>query len=238
VTVTATAPLPFPVTPRRPGDPEVDLARLALAHRALRRGCRLLDDVAEEAVAGGPESPRRRQAVVGFGRAVLREVHAHTAREDAVLWPVVAASAGAHGADLDPLTEDHAVLRALLGRARTALTAFAAAPGAAPALAAVLAELAVVLDEHVEEEEREVFPVLRRCVSVRDLARYEAVCARGSGLRHTAFALAEVADACATPAERAGLLAATPPPLRVLLRAAEPRWRRRRDLVAGTRQRD
>lgn len=235
--MTATAPLPFPVTPRRPGDPEADVARLALAHRALRGGCRMLADVAEEAAAGAVWSPERRRAVVGFGRAVLREVRAHTAREDAVLWPVVAACAGAHGVDLEPLTEDHAVLRGLLGRAGTALTAFAADPGAAPALAAVLGELAVVFDEHVEEEEREVFPVLRRCVSVRDLARYEAVCARGSGLRQAAFALAWVADSCAGPAERAGLLAATPPPLRLLLRAAGPRWRRRRDLVAGSRQR-
>jgi hemerythrin-like domain-containing protein len=230
--VTATAPLPFPVTPRRPGEPEADVARLALTHRALRGGCRLLADVAAEAAAGGPWSPRRRKAVVGFGRAVLREVQAHTAREDAVLWPVVAACAGAHGADLEPLAEDHAVLRGLLIRAGTALTA-CAAPDAAPAPAAVLGELADVLDEHVEEEEREVFPVLRRCVSARDLARYEAVCARGSGLRQAAFALAWLADACVTPAERAGLLAATPPPWRLLLRAAGPRWRRRRDLVSG-----
>ncbi|MGY1727261.1 hemerythrin domain-containing protein [Geodermatophilus sp. SYSU D01062] len=234
--MTATAPLPFPVTPRRPGDPEADVTRLALAHRALCAGCRLLAGVAAEAAAGAVWTAERRRAVVAFGRCVLREVRAHTAREDAVLWPVVAASAGTHAADLEPLTEDHAVLRAVLGRADAALTAFAATaagPDAAAPLAAVLAELADALDEHVAEEEREVFPVIRRCVSVRDLARYEGVCARASGPRSAAFALPWVADACRTPGERAGLLGATSPLLRVLLRAAEPGWRRRRDLVAG-----
>ncbi|MGY1698380.1 hemerythrin domain-containing protein [Geodermatophilus sp. SYSU D00766] len=233
--MTATAPLPFPVTPRRPGEPEADVTRLALAHRALRRGCRLLADVAAEVAGGAPCPPERRRALVAFGRAVLGEVRAHTEREDAVLWPVVAACAGAHAADLQPLTEDHAALRALIGRAGAALPGLAAAdPAAAGASATALAELADALDEHVEEEEREVFPVVRRCVSVRDLARYEARCARGTGLRQAAFALPWLADTCRDPAERAGLLAATPAPLRVVLRLAEPGWRRRRDLVVGT----
>ncbi|MGY1829567.1 hemerythrin domain-containing protein [Geodermatophilus sp. SYSU D01180] len=235
--MTATAPLPFPVTPRRPGDPEADVTRLALAHRALRGGCRLLAGVTAEAAAGAVWPAERRRAVVAFGRGVLREVRAHTAREDAVLWPVVAASAGTHAADLEPLAEDHAVLRAVLDRADAALTAFApdatAAPHAAAPLADVLAELADALDEHVEEEEREVFPVIRRCVSARDLGRYEGVCARGSGPRSAAFALPWLADACRTPGERAGLLGGTSLPLRVLLRAAGPGWRRRRDLVVG-----
>ena len=229
-----TAPLPFPVTPRRPGEPEADLTGLALAHRALRGGCRLLADGAASVAADGAGwPPARRRALVAFGRGVLREVRVHTEREDAVLWPVVAASAGAHAADLGPLTEDHAALRAVLARAAAALPGLAAGgPGAAPA-ATVLAELAGALDEHVAEEEREVFPVLRRCVSARDLARYEARCARGPGLRHAAFALPWLAATCGTPAERAGLLATTPVPLRVVLRLAGPGWRRRRDLVAG-----
>jgi hypothetical protein len=235
--VTATAPLPFPVTPRRRGEPEADLTGLVLAHRALRGGCRLLADVAAEmagADAGGPAvAPERRRAVLVFGRGVLREVLVHTEREDTALWPVVAASAGAHAADLEPLTEDHAVLRGVLARAGAALEALAAGDRDAVAAAAVLADLADGLDEHVEEEEREVFPVVRRCVSARDLARYEALCARGPGLRHAAFALPWLADSCRTAGERAGLLAATPVPLRVLAQLTGPGWRRRRDLVAG-----
>ncbi|MGY1605654.1 MULTISPECIES: hemerythrin domain-containing protein [unclassified Geodermatophilus] len=235
--MTATAPLPFPVTPRRPGEPEADVSRLALAHRALRAGCRLLADAAAgatEQTGGDGWPPERRRALVAFGRGVLREVRAHTEREDAVLWPVVAACAGTHAADLEPLTEDHTALRALLGRAATVLPALAAAGPDAGHAAAVLRELADALDEHVAEEEREVFPAVRRCVSARDLARYEALCARGAGLRQAAFTLPWLADACGTPGERAGLLAATPLPLRLLLRLAGPGWRRRRDLVAGS----
>ncbi len=231
--MTATVPLPFPVTPRRRGEPEADLTGLVLAHRALRGGCRLLADVTGEATGSAAWSPQRRRAVVALGRGVLREVREHSEREDGVLWPVVAASAGAHAADLEPLTEDHEALRGLLTRAGAALEVLAAAGPDAVAAAAVFGELADALDEHVEEEEREVFPVVRRCVSARDLSRYETLCARGPGLRHAAFALPWLADTCRTPGERAGLLAATPVGLRVVLRLAGPAWRRRRDLASG-----
>ena len=228
------APLPFPVTPRRPGDPEVDVARLALAHRALCAGVhRLADAAAGLAEAGAPGLPARRRAVAAVGSVVLREVRAHTEREDAVLWPVVAASAGAHAADLEPLVEDHAVLRDLLDGAGAALAAFAAGSSGVAPLAAVLADLAGALGEHVAEEEREVFPVLRRSVSARDLARYEAVCARGPGLRHAAAVLPWLHGACRDDAERAGLLAVTPLPLRLLLPVTARGWRRRTALLAG-----
>ncbi|WP_336027181.1 hemerythrin domain-containing protein [Geodermatophilus sp. FMUSA9-8] len=225
-----TAPLPFPVTPRRPGDPEADVARLALAHRALCDGVRLLAGAAALAEEE-PLPPPRRRALAAVGRVVLREVRAHTEREDAVLWPVLAACAGAHAADLEPLVEDHTVLRELLDRAGSALAASAA--GGSGQAAAVLGELAVALDEHVAEEEREVFPLLRRCVSARDLARYEAVCVRGPGLRHAAAVLPWLAGACRDDAERAGLRAVTPVPLRLLGRLTGPGWRRRTALLAG-----
>ncbi len=227
------APLPFPVSPRRPGDPEPDLTGFALVHRALRSGCRLLADAATAVAAGSPCPPARHRAVVRFAGAVLDEVHRHHAREDDVLWPVIAASAGVH-VDLEPLSDDHAELQRLLDRARAALARFAVAgPVQAAPLAEVLTRLADDLDEHVAEEEREVFPVLRRFVSAGDLTRAEARFRSGTTPVRLAFLLPWLADACPTPADRERLLARVPPPLRLLLRAASPAWRRRRDLVAG-----
>jgi len=47
---TQTPALPFPVTPRRPGEPEADLTGFTLIHRALRSGTR---DLAVAATAIG-----------------------------------------------------------------------------------------------------------------------------------------------------------------------------------------
>ncbi len=228
------APLPFPVTPRRPGDPEPDLAGFALVHSALRSGCRLIADATTAIAAGSPCPPVRHRAVVRFAAAVLDEVHVHHSREDDVLWPVIAASAGAH-VDLEPLSDDHAELQRVLDRAQAALARFEiAGPALAAPLADLLTRLADDLDEHVEEEEREVFPVLRRFVSAGDLTRAEARFRAGTTPRQLAFLLPWLVDSCPTPADRAALLARVPLPLRLLLRAVSPAWQRQRDLVAGT----
>lgn len=229
----ATAPLPFPVTPRRPGDPEPDLTGITLVHHALRAGCRLLADATTAIAGGAPCPPARHRAVIRFATSVLEEVHVHHSREDDVLWPVIAASAGAH-VDLEPLSDDHAELQDLLDRAQAALARFEqGGPAQAAPLAAVLTRLADDLDEHVVEEEREVFPVLRRFVSAGDLTRAEARFRAGTGPRQLAFLLPWMVDSCPTPADRAGLLARVPLPLRLLLRVVSASWVRQRALVAG-----
>ncbi|MGY1714604.1 hemerythrin domain-containing protein [Geodermatophilus sp. SYSU D01106] len=232
--MTSTSPaLPFPVTPRRPGDPEPDLFGFSLVHRALRSGCRLLADAATAIAAGDPCPPDRQRAVVRFGEAVLHEVHVHHSREDDVLWPVIVASAG-DAVDLGPLSDDHTALQGVLDRARSALARFAEdGPASAAPLAAVLTELADELDEHIGEEEREVFPVMRRFVSAGDFARVETRFRKGTSPRHMVFVLPWVVDSCRTREERAQLFAGAPAPLRLLLRVVQPGWLRRRDLVRG-----
>ncbi|MGY1772509.1 hemerythrin domain-containing protein [Blastococcus sp. SYSU D00813] len=233
--MTATAALPFPVTPRRTADePEADLFGFALVHRALRTGCRLLADAVTSVAAGSPCGPERQRAIVAFAGHMLHEVHVHHSREDDVLWPVIAASAGAH-VDLSPLTDDHAALQGVLDRAEALLATFAAqGPAAAGPLAAVLTQVADSLDEHITEEERDVFPVVRRYVSAGDFARVETRFRKGTSLRHMVFVLPWIVDSCATPADRAQLLGSAPPPFRLLLRVVGPRWERRRDLVRGS----
>ena len=232
--MTATAPLPFPVTPRRsPEEPEPDLFGFALVHRALRNGCRLLADALTGIASGAPCDDRRKEAVVAFAGHMLHEVHVHHSREDDVLWPVITASASAP-IDLTPLTDDHVALQTVLDRAEGLLAAFAAqGPAAAGPLAAVLTQIADSLDEHISEEERDLFPVVRRYVSAGDFARVETRFRKGTSLGHMVFVLPWIADAC-RPEERAHLLASAPPPLRLLLRLVGPRWERRRDLVRGS----
>jgi hemerythrin-like domain-containing protein len=232
-----TAPRPpFAVTPRRPGEPVPDLTGFTLIHRALRSGTRLLADAVGGIAQGRPCSRDRQRAVVSYALAVLHEITCHHEREDDTLWPVIVASvqgADDGAVDLAALSDDHAVLHEVLGRARGLLPAFARDPQeAAPRLAPVLTELADLLDEHIAEEEALTFPVIREHISAADFARCERLFQKGTTPGQLLFLLPWIADQC-TAEERAELLVVAGPPLRLLLRLGEGRYARRRDLVRG-----
>jgi iron-sulfur cluster repair protein YtfE (RIC family) len=163
---------------------------------------------------------------------VLHEITNHHEREDDVLWPVIVASAG-DAADLAPLSDDHTVLHKVLDRAAEALPLFARDPATgAPLLAPVLTELADLLDEHIAEEEAEVFPVIRQHVSAADFGRCERMFQKGTSPGQLLFLLPWIADQC-TPAELDEVLRMAGAPLRVLLWLGQGRYTRRRDLVLG-----
>jgi hemerythrin-like domain-containing protein len=237
MTTTPPAPPPaFAVTPRRAGDPEVDLLGFTLIHRALRSGTRQLADAATGIAAGEPCSRERQRALVQVALAVLHEITNHHEREDDVLWPVIVAAvegAESTAVELADLSDDHVELHALIGRAQRAVPLFARDPSSGAAeLGAVLTEMADLLDEHIAEEEREVFPVIREHVSAPDFARCEALFRKGTSIGQLMFLLPWIADQC-TPDERAELPATADRPLVLLLRLTEGRYVRRRDLVLG-----
>lgn len=229
-TTSQTPPPPFAVTPRRPGEPTVDLMGFTLIHRALRSGTRMLAD-ATSAIAGGESCPPERQrAVVQVTRSVLHEISTHHQREDDVLWPVIVASAG-DAIDLEPLSDDHAELHKVLDRAAEALPLFARDPGTgAPLLAPVLTELADLLDEHIAEEEAELFPVISEHVSAGDFARCERLFQKGTAPGQLLFVLPWIVDQC-SDGELAELRKTAPAPLKLLLRIGQGRYTRRRDAV-------
>jgi hemerythrin-like domain-containing protein len=237
MTTTSPAPAPtFAVTPRRAGEPEADLLGFSLIHRALRSGTRTLADATTAIAAGAPCSRERQRAIVGTALAVLHEITQHHQREDDVLWPViVAAVEGAESTtvELADLSEDHVELHAVIGRAERALPQFARdAAGGAAEFGAVMTEMADLLDEHIGEEEREVFPVIREHVSATDIARCEELFRKGTSIGQLAFVVPWVAEQC-TPAERAELMATAGRPLVLLLRLTERRYARRMALVRG-----
>jgi hemerythrin-like domain-containing protein len=232
MTTTAVPPMPFAVTPRRPGEPEADLTGFRLIHRALCSGARMLADATTGIAAGEPCSRERARAIVQVSLAVLHEITCHHEREDDVLWPVIVVSAGDE-VDLAPLSDDHAELHKVLERAREALPQFArdAEKGAA-LLGAVYTELADLLDEHIAEEEAEVFPVILEHVSKDDFARCERLFRKGTSPGQMLFLLPWIIDQCKDD-ERAEVLQLGGPVLRTLLRLGQGRFTRRRDLVLG-----
>jgi hypothetical protein len=97
---TQTPALPFPVTPRRPREPEADLTGFTLIHRALRSGTRDLAVAASAIGAGAPCPAARREAYVAFATEVLHEIHLHHTRDG----EGQGGGPGGHGGRLRPTT--------------------------------------------------------------------------------------------------------------------------------------
>jgi hemerythrin-like domain-containing protein len=169
------------VTARRPGDPEPDLLGISLAHRAMVTDVGRAATLTSAFADGGMTcTPRRARAVARYVNLLCDSVHHHHTTEDQILWPVIEASAGG-SVDLTELTEDHAALDPRLDRLRALAAGFRLNVGdkesAAP-LAAGLTELHGLLHEHIADEEREIFPVIRQYVSVDDWAAVEKAAQR------------------------------------------------------------
>lgn len=94
--------------------------------------------------------------------ALLAAVRAHDQDEETIIWPVIAATAR-QAVDLIPLTDDHQAIEAASARASQVLACLAAEPGTnAVALRASVAELRDMVDEHIADEEAQLFPAMRR----------------------------------------------------------------------------
>ncbi|MBI3692234.1 MAG: hemerythrin domain-containing protein, partial [Mycolicibacterium aromaticivorans] len=144
--------------------------------------------------------------------------------EDTVLWPVIDACAK-DIVDLTELTDDHAALDPRLEIIAHRANAFRVAGGdrrTAALLGAELADLRNLLTEHIAEEERDIFPVIRQHVSVADWQVVEKTAQRTGRLT---FDGPRTVGA-ATDDERAAVAKEVSPVLRLLL--AVLAWRHRK----------
>lgn len=218
------SPQPVTVTPRQPHDPEPELIGITLAHRAMLTDVgRLAAAVA--AIGEGRQrcSTRRAQAIARYTDLLCESIHHHHTVEDTVLWPVIDACAGSV-VDLTELTDDHAALDPRLEIIGHRANAFRIAGDrrTAALLGAELADLRNLLTEHIAEEERDIFPVIRQYVSVADWQVVEKTAQRTGRLT---FDGPRTVGA-ATDEERAALAKEVSPVLRLLLTVLA--WRHRK----------
>ncbi len=221
------------VTPRVDGDPQPDVMGLLLAHRTMLRDLRRLSVLSQQIADGAIIlTPRRANAIATYLEDLCTSIHHHHSAEDDILWPVIEASAGAH-VDLTELSDDHAVLDPKLDRVRAgaaALRSRESLPQSRSALAADLADLRDTLTEHIEEEERDIIPVIHRYVSVADWNRVEAAI-RKNGAKFM-FEVPRVIGVC-TPEEIAKLESENGFAIKVLATVLPLIFRRRERLVFG-----
>jgi len=210
------------VRPRSKGDPEPDLTRFRLIHRSMRGEVRKL--AALTAAQGDAPFPPEQEAalrrLLGF---LCTEIHAHHTKEDDILWPLISASAG-EVVDLLPLTRDHGQIDPYLHRIRT---------GTGRDRAEALASLRDLLDEHITEEEKLVFPVMLEYVSAEDFERCEKQFQKGAPLSQMKILLPWLVS-YTTPEEKTHLLQEAGFVLRLMLRIFEPGYLRLQRAVYGS----
>lgn len=210
-----------------------DLTGFTVVHRAMLGDLRRLADTSTDLLER-PEllTPQRAKALSRYVAQLTEEIHHHHTREDDVLWPVIVGAAGA-AVDLAPLSDDHRLLDPLLDWMRHAAELLVSDPAkGGPALAAVAGELSDMLHEHITEEEREVFSIIRRYVSVGAWHTVERQMAKGVPLSHAPWLVSWVAR-WATEAELRRMLAFSPPTFRVLLRLSRGRYAKLERLAFG-----
>jgi hypothetical protein len=201
---------------------DADLLGIRIAHRVMRREARRLAGLAAAWADGSdPLTGRRRRVFSRWVEGLCLDIHHHHATEDDHLWPILERYAGPE-IDLAPLTDDHAALDPVLDDIRGAL-GVAAAGGRVDPLAERLTFLADLLDEHIAEEERDVFPVILRWVPLPEWERVEkAAQSGGAGIRWVLPRIVEVA----TPEEFAQMGESAPAVLVLLAKLLGPRYRR------------
>ena len=129
-----------------------------MTHRAIRQDLgRLADYLGEDR----ERSARQAAALWRYTAAILTQVRVHNEGEVDILWPMAAAAAG-QAVDVAPLTDDRRAVATALSRAAQALDAVRAGSGAPADLRAPLRELCDLTDEHLTDEERQMFPAIRR----------------------------------------------------------------------------
>jgi iron-sulfur cluster repair protein YtfE (RIC family) len=204
---------PFSLRTRTTREPEPDLTSIVVVHRAIGQDLVQLATCLGE-VAAQDWPPSRVRAIRRYTTALLAEILAHQHSEDDIIWPVIAATAG-QAVDLTPLTDDHQAIHAAAGRVTQAVACFRAEPGTSARLRASVSELRDMLEEHIADEEEQIFPAMRRYVpagAYRWCQRQIQRQAPWPGRRFTAPWLARYAQ----PDELSRLSAAAGRPARIL----------------------
>lgn len=216
--------------PRRPDDPAPDLTDYAVVHRAMTVDTRRLAQAA--AVIG--DRPRA-VALRTYLAGVASEIRNHHHVEDHAAWPLILSAAGPEAAALAALTDDHHRLDPLLDDAERIAAELVGRPAdedVAGRLAATLDELSTLLDQHVADEERDVFPLIRAYMAVPDYAWLQQQFRRGLTLRMLPFVVPWVVRHAA-PDELPRLVGDAGWPLRLVLRLFRGRFTTLEQLVFG-----
>ncbi|MCY1145169.1 hemerythrin domain-containing protein [Actinoplanes sp. Pm04-4] len=195
---------------------------MVLVHRVFRREFRIMPAL----VRAVPPGDTARADVLGEHLAnVAAGLHHHHTTEDEMVWPLLLDRARPHTDLVNRMEAQHERLHEPLARIDELLPRWRASAAAEDrdALAEVIAQASVALDEHLADEEREILPIIEQHLTP---AEWRAVGERGKesippGKMALVFLGAILEEA--TPVEKKRFLAELPVAARVLWRLAGAR---------------
>ena len=194
-----------------------DVQEMVIVHRMFRREYRLAPVLVRGVAAGD----RPRAAVVA---AHLRELtvmlHHHHHGEDDLVWPRLHARTPLSAELVHRMERQHEEVGALLAQVDQQLPSWAAEPGPAQreSLAATLDALAPALEAHLDEEEREILPLVEQHLTAAEWdelgERAVAAIPKARMLVLFGYLLEQT-----SPSERQTMLGVLPPPVRLVYKA-------------------
>ena len=209
------------------------IQQMVVIHRVFRREFGLLPALIRGVAADDLD---RAKVVADHAAWLLRFVHVHHSGEDEHLWPVLLERVEVEADLIQRMEDQHLHVAALVPRAEAQLPGWAAEPSTerGAELAATFEEIAVVLDEHLGEEESQILPLVETHLPSQEwgrLGQHATASLAPPELMASLAAILEEAD----DDERAMFTAALPPPvLTMFVEQAEPAYREQmRALRAG-----
>lgn len=189
---------------------------MALIHRLIRRGFEQAQGYVLAVPAGATD---RAAAVAAYVRFHLDGLHAHHSTEDELIWPALHERAKLSDPLVTRMEEQHTGIHAALETVRDLLESWATAPSvaASQSLAGALGSVVERLAEHLDEEERDVVPLIAVHITQAEWDHLGKVAFSKFTPKQRFVAMGEMLEA-ANPAEAARMMAGLPAPIRVVWR--------------------
>ena len=213
---------------------ELATREMPIIHRIFRRQFAEVRALVQEAPAADATRVGAVSDHLGF---LLDGLHMHHTTEDDLIWPKLLDRVGRDAPLVERMEAQHQGIDGSVARVRAARSAWHAdpAPSTSAALADRIGEFLVVLDEHLDDEEQAVVPLIDRHLTAAEM---QEVGERGFEKFTPAqrwIALGQLLEV-ATPAEAATFLDDLPLPIKVLWRmVGRRRYHRYITAVRGER---
>jgi hemerythrin-like domain-containing protein len=193
---------------------DTDTHDMVLVHRVFRREFRLMPLMVRDVADGDTQAAGR---VSRHAREMLDALHHHHQNEDELLWPRLLRRTPVDTGLVERMEAQHDAIGEILRRVDAVLPVWqrVACSRDRDALAGDLGELHARLEDHLNEEEQHVLPIVGRTITSTE---WNELAERGFATmpkRRALVFLGHILES-ASPSERSRFLRRVPPPVRLL----------------------
>jgi hypothetical protein len=196
---------------------------MRLVHRVFRREFAAIPGLIADVPAG---NGARAKVVGGHLTFLVDALHNHHATEDEMVWPLLRNRVPTRADDIERMENQHSKITGAVERVNADLSVWVGSPGRpmADQLLGAVAELGAVVNEHLDDEELIVVPIIEERLSQGE---WDATVKRATAFltSHPRLAMVQgglVLD-CASADERQTFMYGLPLIPRLLLRFLSPR---------------